>query len=409
MDQVWFGALHGTLDSTNTEFLGVMQSRGVGQTTESHNYMVIPTSGTIKKLRVELDGAPGAGKSYKFTLFLDGVAASLTVTISDTDTSGNDSANTVSVSAGQTVSIEVVPTGTPTAVDDQFTMVFTGDTAKESVIMGNTSGNAILNATNEFFGVVGGTSGGTLFEANTVQLIAGSGTIKDFYVKLSIDPGTSPDAYKFTLRKNGVSQSLVVTITADNVAGNDTTNSFSVSPGDLVAIFYEPVNSPSASPTVAWGMVFEADTDGESLMIGGHPDSPSNSATEYNTFVGPVSILWTTTESDRNTIAQSCTLKDFYVDLFAAPGSGKSRTFTSRVNGADGNLVVTISDTAKTGSDTTHTDTLSDGDKTTLKAVPSGTPASARTRYGCVQVTALAAVVGNKGSLITRMEAAGFI
>jgi len=82
------------------------------------------TTYTIKDLYVLLPSAPGAGKSYTFSLMVNGSAAGPTVTISDTDTSGSDTSTAgVVVLSTDTLSVRVVPSGTPTDVNPAISWV----------------------------------------------------------------------------------------------------------------------------------------------------------------------------------------------------------------------------------------------------------------------------------------------
>lgn len=67
------------------------------------------------------------------------------------------------------------------------------------------------------------------------------------------------------------------------------------------------------------------------------------------------------------------TLSNFYVELSAAPGVGNSVAVTVRKNAADTALTLTITGTAVSGSDTTHTVTVAAGDLLDIKVVPTGT------------------------------------
>ncbi len=101
-------------------------------------------------------------------------------------------------------------------------------------------------------------------------------------MSLSADPGTDPDAYTFTLRKNGADTGLTCTIVADATTGNDTTHTVSVVAGDVLTMAAVPVSTPATTNIiVSFGMTFLADIDGESIILGGLSDDLSNSATEY--------------------------------------------------------------------------------------------------------------------------------
>lgn len=68
---------------------------------------LIPKAGTLKNLRVRLDGAPGGTTSYTITVRVNETDTSIEVTISGDDTTGTDLTNTATVSAGDRLSIRV--------------------------------------------------------------------------------------------------------------------------------------------------------------------------------------------------------------------------------------------------------------------------------------------------------------
>ncbi|GAH23248.1 unnamed protein product, partial [marine sediment metagenome] len=230
---------------------------------------------------------------------------------------------------------------TPTARFATWTSMFEGATAKESLLLGS-AGNSILDVSTTYYFSVAQSSNYQAVENDTRQICPTAGKIKNLYVELSIDPGAAPDALRFTLRKNGVSQLLTVTIVADDTTGNDTVNEVTVAAGDILTMMVEPVSTPTGMPYFHWGMTFVADTDGESIILGGDEDDLNTGATEYNHLCG-FGSNWTANEADRYQLGQLCTLKKLYVLLSAAPGDGKSYTFTLRKPGngqADGNLTV---------------------------------------------------------------------
>lgn len=73
---------------------------------------------TIKKLHILLEDAPGAGKSYTFTLYkrtwdIVGGDTALSVPIADAATSGGDDVNEVSASDYDHLRMKIAPSGTP--------------------------------------------------------------------------------------------------------------------------------------------------------------------------------------------------------------------------------------------------------------------------------------------------------
>jgi len=99
MEQVIIGSSYGVLFEVGTGYHGLM-GRCASTSTGPQAEAIIPSAGTIKKLRVELSAAPGAGKSYTFNLYKNGSAVgTLSAAIADAATSNEDSGS-FSVSAG---------------------------------------------------------------------------------------------------------------------------------------------------------------------------------------------------------------------------------------------------------------------------------------------------------------------
>lgn len=400
MEQVIFGGFRWDLHATDTKYNSLVGG-SPWNATESWCRGVVSTSGKIKNLRVKLDGSPGAGKHYDFTMMVNGAPSALTLEIADTATSGVDTTHEVGVVAGDTISLECNPDNTPTSRNAYWTSMFEGATAKESLILGTTGSFTLSVTDTQYCAVTGAVTMPGITENDHRQLCPTSGKIKNLYIELSEDPGTSPDAYRFTLRVNGASPAdgLVVTITADATTGNDTSHEVSVAAGDYLTLMIEPLEEPSATPSARWGMTFVADTDGESVILAGTMWDLNTGATRYIDLQCYDDRDWSVGEDWRYQLGQSCTLKKLYVLLSAAPGDGKSYTFTVRKPGngqADGNLTVTIAGAvATTGNDVAHTDVIADDDYVDLKCVPANTPDVADAYWGLVgYIEPPAAVIG---------------
>ncbi|MBC7076299.1 MAG: hypothetical protein H5T98_09600 [Syntrophomonadaceae bacterium] len=72
----------------------------------------VSVPGTLKNMYANSSGAPGAGQSFAYTLFKNGAAQTLTCTISDPNTSANDTTNTVTVAPGDKIAIRCVTSAT---------------------------------------------------------------------------------------------------------------------------------------------------------------------------------------------------------------------------------------------------------------------------------------------------------
>lgn len=208
---------------------------------------LFPTSGTLKNFYCELVTAPGAGTDRTFKIEKNGVDSSIAITISGTNTTGNDTTNTLTVAAGDRVAIqETAVTGTPATTRDKWGIVFVPDTQGEWFTSATTD-DTLSTAATEYQQLTCGDSTLTTTE-NEQYVLAQATTAKAIYVALSTDPGTAPDAYTFTLRRNGATDTaLTVTITADNTTGSLVTD-VTISANDLLSTSIVPVSTPAATP-----------------------------------------------------------------------------------------------------------------------------------------------------------------
>jgi hypothetical protein len=386
MQQPLFGGDRDALNNAATEYSSVFG--GVAWVaTENQRTQVVTSAGTIDSLFVELSADPGTSPdAYRFTLRKNGADTTLTCTITADDTTGSDVAHSVAVVAGDLISIQCEPLNTPSATPTAlWAMRFTGTTAKESLLLGHLQ---ISSSATRYTGVMIGGAASSATEDDVRQVCPTAGVIKNLYVSLSADPGTDPDAYRFTLRVNGASSDLTCTVTADATTGNDTAHTVTVAAGDRLTLMFEPLNTPATDAIrVAYGMTFVADIDGESIVMSFSTDDLDNAATTYSKIGGSFgSTAWSTTETESQQLGQTCVLRKFYVLLSAAPNTGNTYTFTPRVNAASptGGLSVAITGAATTGSDVTNEVAIADGDNVALMCVPASTPDVVDAYWGLV-------------------------
>lgn len=124
-DTVLAGGSAGTnLATSGTEYLS-----GIGQSapdaTEDDVLVIVPVAGEVGSLRVFLTIAPGSGKSRTFTLRKNGADTALVVAIADANTAGADVSNSVTVAAGDRLTLKATSSGTPAASKAAFGMVLT--------------------------------------------------------------------------------------------------------------------------------------------------------------------------------------------------------------------------------------------------------------------------------------------
>lgn len=95
-----------------------------GFAAEAPSQMYAPCAGILRNLYVFLDGAPGAGTSYTFMVRLNGGNTALVVVVSDAETDDNDTANAVTVAAGDAINVIVTPAGPPAARQAKWSVEF---------------------------------------------------------------------------------------------------------------------------------------------------------------------------------------------------------------------------------------------------------------------------------------------
>ena len=359
---------------------GGITQLGGWQDNEYNTWQVVAAPGTLNSFLVETNGGPGAGESFTFTIRVNGAspANGPVTTISGTNTQGLDRTHSVTVVPGDYIDIQCVGSSGAIATRwARWSCIFIGTNANDSLLLGGNACPLYTNSTRYWY-VQGGDNNsiGSITVAN--QVIPTSGVISDFYVRLSSSPGVASDGYRFRLNVNGVlpAGTLDATVTAPNTTASDLVNSVSVSPGDLVCIQVNPVNTPANAPTFHYGFKFTATVSGESLILGGTANSLNPSAKKWVALHG-VRGAWAGVQANQLQGAQAGTiLKKLYIWVNNPPGLGNSWRFKEMVNTGDSGLQIDIADMNKFGCDLVHTYVLADYDDLCLQSEPLvGTPA----------------------------------
>ncbi len=383
MRQVTVGGVsNNLLNNAATEYNVISGGRN-WDTVATSGRQLVSTGGTISKLYVKLDAAPGSGKTWTFTIMVAGAASDLTCSITGDETFGVDDSNSIAVSAGETLSIRSTSSGAPTNSNATWSLIFIGTTVNQSLFLGMANLN---NTSPTYSGVMGWfLSQGN--EAINYQVIPTAGKIKNFYVQLSSAPG-SGKSYVYTLRLNGANTALAVTLSGSSTTGNDTSDEITVAPGDRVGLLTTPSGTPSGGH-LAFGFIFVSDTKGESCVLGQQGAFSIISVVNYTDIVNTQSN-WSTTEINHRQIGRACQFKKFYVDIPGTPPGGPSSwDLTVRKNGASTSLTVNIAGVDLTGNDTTNSASFADGDYMTLMLTPVQGPSrdSEGMHWGMVSIT----------------------
>jgi hypothetical protein len=383
MQQVLFGGNNDVLNAADaTEYnipIGGITWAGI----DTRN-LILSTSGKIKNLYVELSSAAGTGAddTYTFTLMYDGGASSLTCAIVQGATSGNDTAHEIDVVAGKLISIQCVSSGSPDlAPAAQWSMIFSGSTAKESILGGH------LNTSTTQYVALGQSiaEAGITTELQAAQVCPTAGVITNLYLAMTGGAGTG--SWTYNLNKNGTPQTLSCAVTVAAPSNSDLAHPISVAAGDTISITCTVAGSITTAGRTRFGVTFVADTDGESIVMGSTNAQISSTATSYGRFIHPTAN--NASETVQQEMGQVCVLKKFYVLLNGAPYRTDHAldryTFTVRNNAGSTAITCAVIDTATTSNDTVNTATLAAGDNIALMCVPNAAiPTQRRVYWGLV-------------------------
>lgn len=351
--------------------------------TETNRRNVIAIAGTLSKLSIQLSTNPGAGNTWEFTLMQNGTATNLDCVIGNTDTACQDVAHTITVAAGDGLSLRAISSKTLSGFIAKWNLNFASTTAAETPWMNSNTvaGNAVFNGIN-------GVNNNEVTQADVKSIIAVPGTVKNLYVTLGAAPGAGTSR-TITVQKGGISQTLACTVSDANTTCSDTSNSFSVVAGDWVTTTQTTSGAPSAS-TSGEGLDFVATTDGQFVTTAENDSGISGAGTTDYMPVNAQDYFKTTLESDVSQVTSLGTMQTIYAEVGTAPSAGNSDVFTLNVAGVASPLTCTIANTATTCNASVNA-SMGNGDLVSVKVTTTAGAASAtRVRVG------LSGIVGQR-------------
>lgn len=327
---------------------------------------------TARNLRVILDTAPGAGKSWTVTVMKNEVETAITLTISNSEVAGVDNTNEVAFTAGDLVTIRFRPNNTPAVgTIPHYSLEIVGSSNSMHGFASTGSSTSTESVYTAPFRIA--TSNAT--EPARQSLVPINATITRLRVELSGAPGAGA-SYTFQLRKNGSDVGDPVVISGASATGGSIDLAVAIVPGDLLALHSSTTGGPSLR-SWCFTLLYEPTTDGESILSGGTTSGPST-GTRQNHLQGGLAVWSTSTSNQRQASGpRSWTLKRLRVKLTTAPGAGNSWNFqamggTAGISGL--NNALTIAGTDTEGVDASNEDEISDLDLLQLRSISSGTP-----------------------------------
>lgn len=200
-----------------------------------------------------------------------------------------------------------------------------------------------------------------------------AGKLKNLRIWLSAAP-TSTNSWTFTIMRNDTARALAVTISGTDVTGYNSTDSVTVLPGQYVQIRSTYSGTP-ATAQARWSCEFNPTNTNYTVIGMGTETNQADASTQYMQAMGS-HVTWETAgENAYQIIPAAGTLTRMYVLTSAAPGVN-GLTLSLYRNGSAEALSVALT-TGTSGLDTTHSVSVSAGDRVCIRSV-SGTITNSR-------------------------------
>ena len=390
--QVVFGGHYNNSSAASTEYFPPTGGSGVsvciGETSESSAYQVFPADGTITNFKVISSADPdnGAGtQSYKLTIRVNGAepATPTTCTVSDGATTCSDTTNATTISAGDRISIESVPTNTPTVGAYIWNFLWNPTTDDETIMTGNT-GSDIINAGDgaRYVRITGCSF--DEFDAGNADFIAPTaGVFKNLYINGVTAPGAG-NTKVYAFADSAGSETINCTVSGTATTCNSTleTETATATAGERFRVTVTGTSNPDGT-IATFGIVFVPTTTGEFIIAGQTEDTTNSTTTEYIQ-INTTSGLFTATEvnvdsyADTGSLSNDMTIEDIFVELSADIGADSATyAFTLESNTATASaLTCTVDGTAGGANKCNFSSSIAmtDGNFLSTKVVPTNTP-----------------------------------
>jgi len=330
--------------------------------------MLVPADGVISNFKLVLDTAPGAGNTRTFDIRKNG-STGLVVVISNTETTGNSGASTLTVSAGDLLSLRTTETGTPLDSVWRYSFDFESDNDNFFPIFGGSQDQSISN--NQF--MVFGSTDSSWNNSNDIREtpLVVAGTIKNLRVALSSAPG-SGRSRTFEVYKNQIATGLTVTVADTSTTGFNGVTNVAFAIGDKLSIQNQNFNNPGDTEAF-FGVVLETTVPGSAVSTV-QTNSIDASSDEFFGLHGSNTSPQVSLSIIESLVGDSITLNSFYAEVVNTLTGTGVITLDIMVNGVAQGLNLVINNSNQSRTDTSTTITLVDGDEIAWRVSPSNNP-----------------------------------
>lgn len=232
-----FWSAVGSQSTTNgvaTRYWNVAGSLGTATATEAAAQMISPAGGTLSNLRAYVTAARATNTTLKTRVNGADGAQSVTMTASTTG-AFEDTTNTDTIVAGDLFcAATVTGSGTDTLTLSNVSVLFTTTTSGVSPLGAGATSTTLTSGVTRYYTPVGHLQA-LATESQTQQIAPFAGTASRLSATVTANASTTTST--MVLRKNGADTAVTFTI-AGGATGSfvDTTNTVSVSAGDLLSI-----------------------------------------------------------------------------------------------------------------------------------------------------------------------------
>lgn len=244
----WLGCVQSLAAATRYISINGFNSAG---STEDVSRQLCPIAGTFGGLYINLNTAPGVGTSRTFTVWLNGSPTSCAVTISDNNTTGNDTSHSFAVAKDDLLSIQCTVTGSPSVAVARYGSFFTATDNNMFALMGASGSGAPSNSAARFNfieGVYNGGWGSTNVHFNYGPTI----WLTDFGFKV-VNAPTSGKSWTMAVHVDASASELSVAV-ADAATGGHDTGKVVVAENSALSVAITPSGTPSTTNDWYWGV-----------------------------------------------------------------------------------------------------------------------------------------------------------
>lgn len=274
-ETAWLASATANLNTSGTSYFGVAGDSGP-YSDETYKTTIVPFAGTITKFYAKLTtAAPGDGSSRTFKLCKNGsVEGAPSITISNTATTGSDTATSLGVSAGDTLTIQSTVSDTPANSYAVWGVCIEATTNGQFGIPMPISGNLSTSA-DRYLPIGGAGIAPDDTETDVQNYFASAETVelKGLYAKTRVAPG-SGKSYVIHLRDNAgdASPDLDVTI-ADTATTGSSSETLTPTSGHFLNYIIHPSGTPAESQISAslLGYIAPGSTSQNNLLLGVGP------------------------------------------------------------------------------------------------------------------------------------------